>query len=381
MINKCHWGTIGIILVAVTVHASDSKSGAWKAKMGELNTALTQTMPYLYPTPDQDKKALLEKVKKVYDLTRDLDLQSGHAVKAPDDDPALPYIANLFRQDVERAYLSIKEGHEQYGKGVLRSSISYCIACHTRTKSGVEFPLLNSLNSSMKSASWIEKIEFQAASRQFDSALTEVTRKLKEKGGMPVNSLDLERASRVALSIAVRVKKDPTRAAILAQAVAESPEATVSMKEAAKVWSRDIKDWQSGKDEKYKDAAELLNAAKELIKTPSTPVAFAHRDVRYLRATVLMHELLKKYPDSPQVPEALYIIGRSYDAIRDLGLWSLHEMYYLACINRAPHSALAESCFKNYEDSVVLGYSGSSGVNVPAAIRHHLRDVEAKAKK
>lgn len=372
---------LGLILTIAMAYAEERDKREWRAKMTALNVALNETMPFLYPDPVQDRKGLAEKVKKVYDLTRDLDLQTNHAVKAPDDDPALPYIANLFRQDVERAYISIKEGHEEYAKGVLRSSISYCIACHTRTKSGVEFPLMQAFNKSMKSASWIEKIEFQAASRQFDAALADVTGKLKDKGGLLVNSLDLERAARVALSIAVRVKKDPDRAALLAQATAESPNSSVPMKEAAKVWIRDIKEWQSAKDVQYKNASEMLKAATELIKAPSEPVAFAHRDVRYLRATVLMHELLKKYPKGPEVPEALYIIGRSYDAIRDLGLWSLHEMYYLACVNRAPHTALAEKCFALYEDSIVLGYSGSSGVNVPAAIRHHLRDVEAKAKR
>ncbi|NJM09967.1 MAG: hypothetical protein HC883_03500 [Bdellovibrionaceae bacterium] len=55
-------------------------------------------------------------------------------------------------------------------------------------------------------------------------------------------------------------------------------------------------------------------------------------------------------------------------------------MYYTACIEKVPHSGLAEQCFKAYEESITLGYSGSSGTHIPSAVRKHLNNLKEKAR-
>lgn len=361
-------------------HAESDKT-AWRSKMNDLSYALSQAIPYLYPDPKTDPKVLNEKVKKIYDITKQLDGEMHGGVQMPDADPALPYIAGLLKSDIERAYSSLKEGHSEYAKMVLRSSVSYCIACHTRGGDGIEFPLLKAFKDPLKKASWIEKIEFQTASRQFDVVLSDVMGELQKPGLVGVSSLDLERGARIALSVAVRFKQDPKRASLLAQLVSKSPSATFSMKESAKVWLKDIDFWQKEKSKIYASDVDLINAAQELIKRDKDePTLGDYSEVRYLRASVLMHHLLKQYPKSEHAGEALYVIGLAYDSLKELGLWSMHEMYYLTCIDKVPHTLQAEKCFKRYEESVTLGYSGSSGIHIPKAIRSHLNSVREKAK-
>ncbi|NJL25957.1 MAG: hypothetical protein HC902_12860 [Calothrix sp. SM1_5_4] len=242
--------------------------------------------------------------------------------------------------------------------------------------------MIGAFEKPLQRASWIERIEFQAASRQFDPVLTEVVGKLKDPSHVAISPMDLERAARIALSVAVRVKQDPDRAAFLAQAVIDSPNASFATKEAARAWLKDIKVWQGEKARKYASDKDVMAAARVLLKKKGEvdePVLGDHSEVKFLRASLLMHDLLRGHPQSPYTAEALYTIGRSYESLRDLGLWSLHEMYYLACINKVPHTALSERCYKNYEESVTLGYTGSSGVHLPAAVRKHLSDVKATA--
>ncbi len=372
---------LGIAMIPTLVIAAEKPVGSWQAKMSELSGALSSTIPYLYPDPGQDPKGLTAKVKNLYDITKDLDGALTHSASVPDQDPALPYIAGLFRQDIERAYTSLQEGHADYAKGVIRSSVSYCIACHTRTQSGLEFPLLKAFEQPLKRASWIEKIEFQAASRQFDQVLSEVMAKLKSPGLVGISSLDLERGARIALSVAVRVKQDPDRAIFLAKAVSESPSANLSMKEAAKEWQKDIREWQSERAKKLNSDRAMIEQTKLLLKRGQTATSSTggHSDVRYLRASVIMHDFLRQYPNSSFTPEALYLTGLTYDALRDIGLWSMHEMYFLACIDKAPHTQLSAQCFKEYEQSITLGYTGSRGTNIPAAVRKYLASVKLKA--
>jgi hypothetical protein len=353
---------------------ADSAPKAWRAKMQDLAIALSETVPFLYPDPTSDGKQLTEKVKRIKDITSQLDGKLFHSMAMSDNDPALPYIAGLLKRDIDLAYLSLQEGHTDYAKSVVRNSIAYCIACHTRTKTGVQFPLLSAFDGPLKKASWIDKIEFQSGTRQFDSVLTEVMQKLDSPGNLGISTMDLERASRIALSIAVRVKQDPARAKFLAAAVVKSASATEFMKERAKAWSKDIGEWQDQKSRTYDSDGSLITAARSLIyrdENTDAPMS-ANSEVRYLRASVLMHDLLRRYPKSPYTAEAFYIIGRSYDSLGDIGLWSLHEMYFTACIDKAPHTKLAEQCFERYADSITLGFTGSRGTNIPRAVRKHL---------
>jgi hypothetical protein len=191
----------------------------------------------------------------------------------------------------------------------------------------------------------------------------------------------LERGARIALAIAIRVKRDPAKAKSLAEAIAASKTASFAMKEGSKVWLADIADWQKEKDRKFSSDQEMLGAARILVekaRAGNGPVG-GHGEVKFLRASLLMHDMIRMYPKSTIMPEALYIIGLAYDALQDLGLWSLHEMYFMACIEKAPHTRLAEQCFKEYEASVTLGYSGSSGTNIPAGVKKHLETLKKQA--
>lgn len=374
-----------LLVLVLLAGLSANATGAgveWKQKMQELASALADAIPYLYPAPEQDPKGLSEKLANIHEITRKLEDGMKHSSQIPDSDPALPYIASLLNSSLEQARQGLNDGHADYAKSALRASVGYCIACHTRTQEGTEFPILKAFTEPLKRASWIERIEFMTASRQFDSVLAEVTKELERKGEPTVNQLDLERASRIALSIAVRAKKDPAKAESVAKSVARSKGASHFMKEGAKVWLKDIASWKAVAKKKLKSDKEIIEAARLLIQHAREPgLPGGHSEVDYLRASVLVHDLIKTFPSSEYIAEALYIVGLSYDSLRELGLWSMHEMYFQACVSKAPHTELAEKCAKSYEASVVLGYSGSSGVHVPAPVRRHIESVKRQAKR
>ena len=370
---------VALVCTLMTANVSSAAGDPWRAKMSELSTALSEAIPCLYAASEQNCKDFSGKVKRLYEISNQLDGKFGHVTK-PDSDPALPYIAGLLREDIARANQSIQEGHVEYAKSVVRFSVAYCIACHTRTRMGTEFPLIKAFSEPLKHASWIEKLEFQTASRQFDPVLAEVTKQLESPGTTGISPMDLDRASRMALSVIVRFKQDPDRAMFLTEAIIKSKSATFAMKESAKQWKKDIRVWQDEKNKKYATDKDLIEAARPLAAIDAADVPLGgHNEVRFLRASALMHDLLRRFPKSNYAAESLYYIGLSYDALREIGLWSLQEMYYLACIDKAPNTEQSAKCFRRFEESVTLGYSGSSGTHMPSAVRRHLDGVKQKA--
>jgi hypothetical protein len=121
----------------------------------------------------------------------------------------------------------------------------------------------------------------------------------------------------------------------------------------------------------------MIERAREL--TADTDDWKPHSEVRYLRASVIMHDLLQKFPASPDVAEAFYLTGLSYERLQDLGLWSLHEMYFQACIKKSPHSHLAEKCYQHYSDSVKFDFTGSRGTELPISVEVNLKKLRQLA--
>ena len=54
---------------------------------------------------------------------------------------------------------------------------------------------------------------------------------------------------------------------------------------------------------------------------------------------------------------------------------SLHELYYEACVRRAPHTTTSAECFRRFEESIYFGYSGSGGVSLPDDVRKNLAEL------
>lgn len=362
------------LVSGATVHAEHD---VWREKMREVSSAMSEVISYLYPTSDKDPKALMEKVTKLHEVTERLDVKKDHIIKKGDFDPALVYFADSFKDDIERAYLSLKAGQSDYARYTLKSSTAYCIGCHTRTSSGPQFPLAQAFATSLKGAPWIDRLEFLAATRQFDAAYDEVIKEIGKPTSL--SGLDLDRGALLGLSIAVRVKQDPGQALKLIHALKKSKNISPSTRAAANNWQRDTQSWKSEKPKKSNSSFDMIKDAKKLIaKGQNSP---GHGEVSYLRASALLHNLLKSFPDSQDRSEVFYLLGLSYNGLPRLALWNLQEMYFRACILETPHSEIAETCYQKFEESVVLGFSGSSGTHVPADMQHQLRRLKDKAEK
>jgi hypothetical protein len=73
------------------------------------------------------------------------------------------------------------------------------------------------------------------------------------------------------------------------------------------------------------------------------------------------------------------MLGQSYEAISEMGIWDLPEVYYEACVRTAPKTEEAKRCYRDFERSIVLGFSGSAGIFIPKEERDRLNDLKALA--
>lgn len=351
---------------------------------------------------ESDAKQLSELVHDLNAITRDGKTASGEKMVSPDSDPSIPLITSLFSEDTRQAYEALKTGHREYARGVLRTVTSYCVGCHTRgapapaagagTKHGpretgrpaverqrLATRPLESETPEVKSLSRVERAEFLASTLQNDAALEEFEKIISDSKSRKQRQLEWQKTVRFALAIAVRVKRDPARALKIVDAVLGTDDAPGFFKEDAEQWKASILAWRNesartlaSEDALYAETVRLITQARMLQRYPADHAA----DILYLRVSSTVHDLLRIAPNGRYSADALLLLGLSYEALRDMSLWSLHEMSYEACIRRSPHTETARNCYRHYEETIYAGYSGSGGVSIPKVVAAKLDELE-----
>lgn len=298
---------------------------------------------------------------------------------ATDQDVTLQVMGADFDAEAVYAKKSLTAGHREYARIILNSMVGYCIACHTRTGSGPQFtnrvidPALNSLTP-------LAKGNYFVATRNFDQALLEYKKVSSDKEKASKEPFEYERALRAGLSVAVRVKKDPELALKLVENVIDNPKAAYYLRALAEDWKKSLLDWKAEKPkESSTDPMKLLDEAKRLVaKAKGTQEYPADRsaDILYLRASGVIHELLGLAPKGLMLSNAFYLAGLTYDVINNFGIKDYSEFYYRSCIRNSPHTPISADCYRRYEESVYLGYSGSGGTYIPRDVRSGMDALE-----
>ncbi len=347
--------------------------------MRELRQVLAELMPDV--TSDTrffdpgNAKRIEKNAAKLAALSHSLNADAAVDPKAApiDADLSIPMIAGLFQQETRSAYLAFKRGQKRYAQGVLASVPGFCIGCHTRNAVGPELSA-DQLAPRPPFLRLIDQARFEASTRQFDKALTTFEKILADPKGVSKAGLDWERAARNAVAIAVRVKDNPIVADRLVDEILAGGKAPGFFQDQARSWKASIDEWKKEGKVRASTEGSLFAEAKRL-----GAKAYAKQNypmdrsgaLDYLRATRAAHDLLQAYPKGPHSQDALYLLGVGYEALQDMELWSLHELYFEACVRRDPSTEVAQACLRRYEESVYDGFTGSGGTDIPG-------DVEVK---
>lgn len=364
----------------------DSTAGAppkdWPEKMQRLSAVLTDLMPYV---ANPKKFSAAENAAKIEQDTAELKALA-HSLKTgamPNNDPSMKVVSQLFDEDIGRALSSLKSGNRDYARRILGDTTSYCIQCHTQTNNGPEFPRLT-FDPQVKDLKPLDRAEFLAATRQFEPALASFKQALAEPDLARTDSYAYETAAKEALGITVRVHKDPKEALGLIKAIEKNHDLRPPFKKTIANWKHSLEAWKKEKPSKTpRTALQELTEAEALItnaqKSTSAPLDDS-QDIAYERASGLLHDLLQRPDRSDELSaRALYLSGVASEATRDSDFWGMHETYYEQCIRLRPATEQARQCYSRLSDSIQLGYSGSSGTNVPPDVQKRLDSYKALA--
>lgn len=284
------------------------------------------------------------------------------------EDPALKVNIWLLQQHMKDAGRAFQDKNKAFARYMLQSSLQMCIACHTRKKTE-DFPLAEI---DTKNIAPLDLGDFYFATRQFQKGKG-VFEGLVE--GYPKNGQGQWNVRKALLALAVyyaRVKEDPRAGADYFKAVSGKDALPAYVREESAAWAKEFGKWAKenpAKTEAKLSEAALMAKAKSLIRKDDFSLVseLGHSfHVRRLRASALLHRVLESPGGpSPRKAEALLYLGQIYPRLSSNMFFRFGDLYLKACIQEYPKTSTAHACYTALELSVVEGYTGSGGTDIP----------------
>ncbi len=168
------------------------------------------------------------------------------------------------------------------------------------------------------------------------------------------------------LSIFTKVNYNPQRARSLMEGFQNNSQISQVTREEIKDWIVELKKWEgislSINNEKdldlfIKNHLSILNSQGEAVN--------AAYDIVYLIASGKLFKFINAFPTSPSTPKALYYLGKAERRLNNNYFYSLSELYLEECIHRFSKNPFAKKCFEQYEDDLVMGFTGTAGTSIP----------------
>jgi hypothetical protein len=281
------------------------------------------------------------------------------------------YLASSLKRDSFEAYRLYKGNQYNDARFTLHHITENCVSCHTKLENNSTTFNIPSFFAKINEAG-LDKLEiahYYVMARKFDEALKLYETVLTSNDSNYMPSKVFADYSKIVL----RVDQNPARAKKTLEKILPKVQIQ-SQKDLIKTWIASV---TTIADKKMLDKPDL-NTAKELIKLAQANQRYP-ADPRGLVYFVCGSSILNKYVEAKHTPaelsEAYYLLGMSEYYISD-SFWLSEMDYFLeSAVRVAPHTESALNAYNMLEQQYVIGYSGSSGLNLPSDVVELLQDL------
>jgi hypothetical protein len=373
--------TVIAAALALAPPAVAQRTGEWVARMDGLAGALTSLLTNA-ASAGTDARDAGDEGQRRAQLRRDVEalrtLTHGLAAmkQTPDADPTIGFLLHELDEAIDDAGRADRGALPDAALAVAWT----CMGCHTRASIGTPRPIASLAPVDASLPPDVRGI-ILAATRRFGEARRVFHEAARNEELAQAEPTRWERAVKGALLLDLRVNHDPRSALALVDDVLNTPGGDALWVEAS-AWRRALaplakskRAWPRTFEELSAEAERLMSAADARGPTD------AGREILYLNATAVIHELLMREPPKDMRPQALAWLGESYYALRDLDIWSLHLVYDAACVEAAPHSILAAECYERWLDGARASFTGNGGGELPPELAARGRALRVLAEK
>jgi hypothetical protein len=336
--------------------------------MRRLQKNLSDIEPLLYDSQEFNAPKNQEFLKKKIHQLAATSEKVQHNPTIINRDPTVRFVASNFASNLQRADQSFTAGKTDFSRYQLMKVTSSCVQCHTRLQQGPESNAKRP-ETFLKKMPVVDQAQYLIASRKFGAAYDLLLISLGQPEDENIFSWKSDKSAGLALQIAVQYEQDSSRAMNVINKIQGNPTLPYYIKTKANNWTASIARWKA---EKKKPVT--LEDYRRLL-------ASGQGEIEAMRVIPGVLKLLSSDLPSQQLGEALLLAGESYEIVNDFSPMDLHENYYESCIRNVPHTPTSKKCYQRLEDSVRMGYTGSSGTSIPVDVEVWLKSLKNLSEK
>ncbi len=369
MRNRVFIGVFLSLLISSSCFALPSQPEL-KSRMDAVYGSFQQLYPMLVDKKSFESQEQEQKLLKLITQLRD-DFEDVSEEKARlRQEPGFSTTLHVMNEMLDDALNRFREGRKSYAHWRLRSSMTYCITCHTRYEVPLDF---SAGETRLGSLSAFERGDFYLATRQFEKAKQEFI----QAAWKPDYLAQRLEALRKWLIVYTRVDPDPTAAIQELMKIRGKGELTNFEDEEIQGWLQSLRRW---KNESKLDGISQFRRAQNLIRQGlgmHGDLSGVQGEVELLRATALLHKGIEGQSDisDQERRESLYMLGLAYSKLQGYFVNELPEMFLEQCIREYPNTSEAKKSYKLYDQLIALGFTGSGGTRIPDDVKLTLEEL------
>jgi tetratricopeptide (TPR) repeat protein len=357
-----------------TTGAPDPKSAdreATRATMRDIFESIRVLLPLSVRTDAfaaPENRATVERA--LVALEQNADALAEHARS---DDPARRLLGGSLSTDAGQALLLYRSDQFEEAAFQVQQTTENCVACHTKLRGVGDTPVARHFvdKSALRGLPLAERARLEVATRQFDEAVGSYEKLLASP---KIHAGDLLGPLSDYLTLMVRVENDYARARKTLDRFAKRPDLWRHLRSDVEQWSRALRELEPYRDlpPDLASARGLIDRARQLQVVPADRGGWIH----YLVASSLLQRYLALPPPTTRdTAETYYLLGLCETHIGDRQWISQADLYLESAIRLAPKEPFAAEAYVLLEEDTLVGYTGSSGANLPDSVAKHLEEL------
>lgn len=141
-------------------------------------------------------------------------------------------------------------------------------------------------------------------------------------------------------------------------------------------WIEDLAKWKTDSSPLASNVSDIIEKYLNPLNSHNEKILNGEKDITLLVTSGFLSKYLIDNPKTQKAPEILYWLSFAEYRMSQSYFFSLGDTYLKDCIRKYPLSPFARKCFDEYSKNIEVGYSGSSGTNIPLEDRRELIELE-----
>ncbi|MCB1704003.1 MAG: hypothetical protein KDI17_04020 [Halioglobus sp.] len=276
--------------------------------------------------------------------------------------------AAILTQQLQEVETVFDMGNKAYALVSLKSTLGVCMSCHTQLPATSAH--FNAANQGHALADPFQEAEFLFLIRDFDAAMKLYAETLQGYPRNQVTPQNLEVALYREIYYYVRVARDMEGLSATLKQNSENQALPQRLQSQVKAFIAAV---DSVKNEAYRQfteaqGAELRDYAKAQLEgevSGDFTLDSPEKMIAALQLSSVLYEYLDDNPQTQLKPEIFYWLSFGERRYLYPSVHSLPGLYLKQCVLDYPQHPVAKQCFAEYEDIIVVSFTGSGGTNIP----------------